>query len=326
MKNQYFGDKRDFVKYGLLLDLLEGLPRVKQLTALLMLTPEDGTGEGRFTKYPAGEGRKDLAEMLSAAVKAKHRDVRHLHTFLLSKRINYHLWQDEPLFSEATRQAYFSGFPREWLKNAVVFLDPDIGLRRPTKVADEEHPKYVMEADLAGLRPEIVENSVVVLYQHLQNDLTKAVQDLKERGARFGEALGFTQVRWIQDGHVAFLVATGNPELRAEVDTVLLRFAKTHGLVPGETHKVDGAGEPVQVPRKLPRGAFILKGHGREGDYEILVKPDPPLPDPNSPEGIANLKRTIESIVAMALEQLMKEKETAVSPGRGRGPRKGGEA
>lgn len=307
MKNQYFGDKRDFVKYGLLLDLVEGLTGVKQLTALLMLTPDDGTGDGRFTTYPVGEGREDLAKMLGDAVKAKHRDVRHLHAFLLSRRITYHLWQDEPLFSEATRQAYFSGFPRGWLKHAVVFLDPDIGLRRLTRIAGKDLPKYVLEADLAGLQPEVGEGSVVVLYQHLQNDLGKVERDLKERGARFGKALGVNQVHWVQDGHVAFLVAATDPALEPQVEAVLEEFAKTHGLVAGETHKVDGAGHSMRAAPTLPRGAFTVTCHGMEGDYQVLIRPDPPLPDPGSPEDIERTKATIESIVRMAIKQLMKE-------------------
>jgi len=44
METQYFGDKRDFRKYELLLDLVEGLPGPRQLTALLMLTDAVRTG------------------------------------------------------------------------------------------------------------------------------------------------------------------------------------------------------------------------------------------------------------------------------------------
>jgi hypothetical protein len=57
MKNQYFGDKRDFFKYNLLLDLLECLD-LATLTFIPMLTPDYGTNEGHFKSYKCKDRRR----------------------------------------------------------------------------------------------------------------------------------------------------------------------------------------------------------------------------------------------------------------------------
>ena len=51
MKNQYFGDKRDYFKWNLILALTETQGSNKSLVYLPMLTPHDSTQEGRFTVY-----------------------------------------------------------------------------------------------------------------------------------------------------------------------------------------------------------------------------------------------------------------------------------
>lgn len=45
MKNQYFGDRRDYFKYDVLERLATELHEVQRLTCLWMLTPPDGTGQ-----------------------------------------------------------------------------------------------------------------------------------------------------------------------------------------------------------------------------------------------------------------------------------------
>lgn len=47
MKNQYFGDKRDYFKYDVLERLAADVPEIQQLTCVWMLTPPDTTGQGK---------------------------------------------------------------------------------------------------------------------------------------------------------------------------------------------------------------------------------------------------------------------------------------
>jgi len=55
IKNQYFGDRREYFKYDVLERLATDLPELQQLTCLWMLTPPDGTGQGRVPFVPDPE-------------------------------------------------------------------------------------------------------------------------------------------------------------------------------------------------------------------------------------------------------------------------------
>ena len=81
MKNQYFADKRDFLKYDLLLELFDALPEINLLTSILMLTENDQTREGKFKQYPVGGGRKYLHAFLWGCIERGSFDVRNLREF-----------------------------------------------------------------------------------------------------------------------------------------------------------------------------------------------------------------------------------------------------
>ncbi len=55
MKNQDFGDARDYFKYDALERLATDLTHVDRLTCLWMLTPPDGTGQGKVPFVPDPE-------------------------------------------------------------------------------------------------------------------------------------------------------------------------------------------------------------------------------------------------------------------------------
>ncbi len=74
MKNQYFGDRRDFFKFDLLLDLVE-CQRSRRLLFIPMLTPNDGSGEGRFVSYSSGSRRRFLFDFLRDAVALGRQDM-----------------------------------------------------------------------------------------------------------------------------------------------------------------------------------------------------------------------------------------------------------
>ena len=52
MKNQYFGDRRDYFKYDVLERLAADLSQVQWLTCLWMLTAPDGSARVEFRSFP----------------------------------------------------------------------------------------------------------------------------------------------------------------------------------------------------------------------------------------------------------------------------------
>jgi hypothetical protein len=155
MRNQYFGDERDYHKYSLLLDLAVGY---SQLTNVIMLTPDDSTGEGRKRNYPAGE-RPDLHEFLQTSS-----GVGALRTFFRGRGFSYHHY-DRPFTLD--RERYFSAISSGWLRDAVVFLDPDTGMEDNRAYARRSGPtKYVFYDEVAALWSRM-KDSCLVVYQHL---------------------------------------------------------------------------------------------------------------------------------------------------------------
>lgn len=76
MKNQYFGDRRDFFKYELLLDLASCV-KGRRLLLIPMLTANDSAREGSFIGFSRGSRRQLLFECVStrlpqASVTSEH--------------------------------------------------------------------------------------------------------------------------------------------------------------------------------------------------------------------------------------------------------------
>jgi hypothetical protein len=131
VKNQYFGDRRDLIKYDLLVDLAGCLPG-SRLVLIPMLTPNDGSGEGRLTSYRRGERRERLVDALRDAVAAGTRNIQILRNLMPTFGVQYMPHRDGDYFQDATRAEYFAAVPTQWLAGSLVFFDPDIGLQTGT--------------------------------------------------------------------------------------------------------------------------------------------------------------------------------------------------
>jgi hypothetical protein len=132
MKQQYFGDLSDYVKYGILRAVIrEGLT----LSVCWMLTPDDARSDGRFVRYLTEPQRfrrydSDLFDVLADAVPAGQRDTAVLEaTPLLADTVFDRAVMPE---TAAAREAYFEDL---WYLSAgrrVIFFDPDNGLEIPS--------------------------------------------------------------------------------------------------------------------------------------------------------------------------------------------------
>ncbi len=193
MKNQYAGDVRDFYKYDLLLDLVQDY---EQLTNVIMLTPNDQTGEGRKRGYSVGDRRADLHAFL-----ATHNDVKNLPKLFTGRGFTYNHY-DRP-FAHEGREDYFCSIPDGWLQNAVVFCDPDIGLEDDRAYSRKAPTKYIWFKEAAELLGRI-KDSCLVIYQHLTPDANKREQQMTAKVARLEQELNLP-VSATREGDVAFL-------------------------------------------------------------------------------------------------------------------------
>jgi len=126
MKNQYFGDINDYKKYG----LLRSIGSASNLSILVawMLTPDDGSTDGKFTEYLSQPGKwEGYDSVLYREVVGLMGDNELRNVSLIEKSNTLHgchffsyLVPD----SGSNRSAWFSALLKASERNDLVFLDP----------------------------------------------------------------------------------------------------------------------------------------------------------------------------------------------------------
>lgn len=126
MRNEFFGDQRDYFKYDLIESLMEELEELRRLVFVWMLTPDQGRGHGDLRTYRPSKGAEKLYEFL----RESPRDVRQLRAYFANRQYAYLPYgelQTEYLRSRG-RNEYFRNIRKDWLRDALLFFDPDNGL------------------------------------------------------------------------------------------------------------------------------------------------------------------------------------------------------
>jgi hypothetical protein len=233
MKNQYFGDRRDFFKYDLLLDLVESQGS-RRLTFVPMLTPNDGTPEGELTRYDCAGRRNLLYELLRTAVASNKRDIKLLREIMPRFGVEFTPYCDDSYFERHSRSQYFDSVPSDWLANSVIFFDPDIGFQtgRHSYMRRKGLEKYLMYSELAGICARVSDDSVVVVYQHLQRNAARHAGDIERRLVDLKEHLAPHQGAWaVRRGDLAFLIVVRNPSLAGRMRSTIRDHALRHGMI-----------------------------------------------------------------------------------------------
>lgn len=232
MKNQYFADRRDFVKYELLLDLVELRPARRKLTFIPMLTEADDTNEGSVTRYDLGNRRSPLFHFLQGALRAERRDIRQLHPFMEHLGVEFYLHSDGEYFQHDRRDDYFAQVQGEKLASPVVFFDPDIGLETGSQsyMRGQGFEKYLLYDDVRSVVDRAPDDAIIVLYQHLQRDKTKVLADLTKKCGRLVTILDLSSIGYIKDHDVAFLAFSKSESLHCQTLAMLEKHSHIHGL------------------------------------------------------------------------------------------------
>jgi hypothetical protein len=152
MRDEWYGDKRDLVKWGVLLELVRH-HRAKHVLQVLYLRPS------KWGQLEIDGGKFDLPEAV----------VRHFRRTAAVCAIDCPAQievieetfenRDEYLQTVLTRIRSRTQLP------GIVFLDPDTGLA-PPRVPGSKH---VLEWELAAIWHEMRAGDVLVLYQHQTN-------------------------------------------------------------------------------------------------------------------------------------------------------------
>ena len=139
-------------------------------------------------------------------------------------------YRDSEDFVDATRQEYFDGIPTDWLARAVVFVDPDIGLETGTRgyMRGNGAEKYLLYEELRAIAARATDDSVIVIYQHLQRNASLRGGDIACRIRDLTAHLSTSFVWALQWDDLAFLVSVRHHAFAIVVERVLKEHGRRH--------------------------------------------------------------------------------------------------
>ena len=205
MKDQYFGDINDYRKYG----LLRAIIRVCGLRLMIawMLTPDDGSTDGKFISYlehPGKWSRHDpvlfqkIKELLAPGLKRR-----------VSLIENSNLLPKTEFFScrvpdtASSRSSWFSSLTQRTQGSDFVFLDPDNGLEVKSKAyGGKGSSKFLYWREVETLW---ASGKSLLIYQHfIREKRLKFIQRMLEV---LRNATPDSFVEAFSTPHVVFLMA-----------------------------------------------------------------------------------------------------------------------
>jgi hypothetical protein len=322
MKNQYFGDEKDYLTYG----LLRALARSTGLRIGIawMLTPDQASGEGELRGYLSPTQRllwehydPELYERL-AQVEPASRKVELARTWNLIPGARY----DEPVhvpIDTHKRAVYFKQLLAQLKDCDLLFFDPDNGLEIPSlSQGARRSPQHLYwdEVELAYTG----QRHSVLIFQHFPR--RGRAEYLAERALELARRLNLAQVDWFQTAQVAFFLAA-RPEHAAALQRapaeVLAHWRGriTHGVFAraGEVQGQVGAVSlepPVELAAPPASGRRLRVFPGRYAVYRLA----PDAPPPAWARGpVLSITRTPAELSIVCEEQPIPPVGARVEPG-----------
>jgi len=182
MKDLWYGDKRDLVKWGTLVELA----RRSNSKHILQVVYYDATKWGRIS-------------IDSESVQIPDEVIRHFRDVdsICSLKCDVDIEALKDRFSHKDRGDYLrqitSAIHKRTERPGIVFLDPDTGLEPEGQRLKSRHickagPKHVCELEVAKIWEALSAEDLLVLYQHQDNRAGNEWKDRKRR--QFAKALG----------------------------------------------------------------------------------------------------------------------------------------
>jgi hypothetical protein len=204
VKNQFFGDINDYIKYGLI-RLLTGNGEIR--TAICwMLTPNDGNTDGKFIDYlHKPESWRDydppLYDHLRHIVLAKTREVYAAQADGVLPNCKFY----PTLLSDNAeiRASFFEGFERISKGCDLIFFDPDNGLEVKSRPYGRKHSsKYLYWREV---RKFFNSGHSLLIYQHFSR--VKRDLFIESTARELGGQTSAYCVYSFRTPHVLFLLA-----------------------------------------------------------------------------------------------------------------------
>lgn len=239
MKDQYFGDGRDYFKYDVLESILEADQDLEQLTCVWMLTRPDGTRQGRVPFVPDPE-LPELTTFFHEHQDPVARRVAAMPAYLGRKGLKVFSYRDDrDDFSSLNRSEYFRQIPDGALSRSVVFFDPDNGLE-PIRATE----RHLLFSELRSVLVRMDASSVAVVFQYCR----RVAAFWESMGKEIVERLAVT-VLWIVEPAVGFYVIPRDPAKSPLLRSTLRKVAGRH-TPRGRGHRIVGESPRIWRPAR----------------------------------------------------------------------------
>lgn len=166
MKDQYFGDINDYRKYGLLRAIIRASGF--RLLVAWMLTPDDGSTDGKFISYlehPGKWSRHDtvlfqkIKELLASGWKRRVSLIESTSLLLKAEYFSSHVPD-----TASGRSSWFNSLNKRAQECELVFLDPDNGLEVKSKgYGGKDSSKFLYWREVEDLW---ASRKSLLIYQH----------------------------------------------------------------------------------------------------------------------------------------------------------------
>jgi len=203
MKNQYFGDINDYLKYGLLRSIIAETKL--RLVVCWMLTDDDGRTDGSKIRYldQAAVWRSydpPLFDLLQHAVRSGERNIEAVETGQILPGAVY--YSDLLGDNGDDRYRYFEGLESSMSNADLVFFDPDNGMEvRSKPKGRKDSSKYLYWDEVAQCAA--AGKSMVVFQHYARANRDRFIAELQQR---FKQETGAGWVAVLSTANVAYLV------------------------------------------------------------------------------------------------------------------------
>ncbi|MCK4911505.1 MAG: hypothetical protein KAR83_07670 [Thermodesulfovibrionales bacterium] len=206
MKNQYYGDISDFIKYAMLRHLSVG--GNYRLGINWYLTEDDNSTDGKKIKYLEQPNKWQeydstlFVNLYESVIKQKKRKVSRAEVDIdIGNAVFYDSVTPD---AKDERKKWFENSLKTLNNCELIFLDPDNGLSvKSVAYGRKKSSKFVYDHELKSLWDSGKSKSIV-LYQHFPMIERKIFMD--DSSKRISDLLGCSRVICLKTAHVVFFV------------------------------------------------------------------------------------------------------------------------
>jgi hypothetical protein len=168
MKNQFFGENRDLLKFDLVCKIVQG-GMVNQFVYIPMLTENNPQLETpNICRHGAtgGAGNKELMDFLDECIINEKRKISQLERFFAECGIKATIYGEDAFFTHEGRKAYFDGIGNNLMTGSLILIDPDKGLEEK-----ENGAETILFSELRSLYERMDDGSLLMFTQRFPYDL-----------------------------------------------------------------------------------------------------------------------------------------------------------